>query len=105
MSSNKTTPPVTQSSEAQSSSSSGIRKAVCRAQKAMPKKGRQYAEVLTRLIHKVTPRKQHLKQDGIIASPRARKFLQFARQSLDSTADKKVVSSGPDLKVEIQPWV
>ena len=83
----KTTPPQSHLSEIQSTSS-GMRKAVYRAKKAMPKNSKQYAEVLTRMIHKVTPKKrQHLKEHAVITSPRSRKFLQFAQASCRNIKD------------------
>ena len=44
--------------------------------------------MLTRLIHKATPKKKkELKEKGINASPRSRRFLQFAKESCGNIKD------------------
>lgn len=60
-------------------------RAVNSVEAGMPKTSAEYAAVLTRLIHKSTPRKKkHLQDNGIVSTPSARQFLAFARDSTES---------------------
>lgn len=63
-------------------------KAVYRAAKSMPQEGRKYADVITRMVEKSTPKTKKALQERLIASPSSKK-LDFMSTSFANLKNKQ----------------
>lgn len=68
-------------SEASFSSKEALRKATNRAKKSMPKSSEKYADVLSQLVGKATPRSKEKLNKKCIVSPKSKKHLDFLQTS------------------------
>ena len=70
-----------------------LRKAVYRTAKSMPQERHKYADVITRMVEKSTPKTKKVLQERVIVSPSSKKKLDFMSTSFVNLKKQKNMDS------------